>query len=86
MTRDGTEARVRTEKGTDMPDDLAAVLAGDAEALRVFERMSPSCQREYVQWVTEAKKDATRTRRLAGALTRIRDYGACHGLLDARPS
>ena len=77
---------MRTEKGTQVPDDLAAALAGDTEAQRIFERMRPSCQREYVQWVTEAKKDATRTRRLAGALTRIRDYGARHGLLDAEPS
>ena len=85
MTR-AKEARVRTEKGVDVPDDLAAALTGDAEALRTFERMRPSCQREYVQWVTEAKKEATRTRRLAGALVRIRDYGARHGLLGAEPS
>jgi uncharacterized protein YdeI (YjbR/CyaY-like superfamily) len=76
---------VRTENATEVPNDLAAALAEDAAALRVFERMSPSCQREYVQWVTEAKRDATRTRRLAGALTRIRDYGVRHGLLDAEP-
>ena len=73
---------VRTDKEVDVPDDFAAALAGDAEARRIFERMRPSCQREYVQWVTEAKKDATRTRRLAGALIRIHDYGARHGLLD----
>ena len=76
---------MKTEKGVEVPDDLAAALAGDAEALRIFERMRPSCQRQYVQWVTQAKKDATRTRRLAGALTRIRDYGVRHGLLDAEP-
>ena len=74
---------MKTGKGVEVPGDLAAALDGDAEALRVFERMRPSCQREYVQWITEAKKDATRTRRLAAALTRIRDYGARHGLLEA---
>ena len=76
---------MRTENATEVPNDLAAALAEDAAALRVFERMNPSCQREYVQWVTEAKRDATRTRRLAGALARIRDYGVRHGLLDAEP-
>jgi uncharacterized protein YdeI (YjbR/CyaY-like superfamily) len=77
---------MKTGKGVEAPEDLAAALAGDAEALRVFERMRPSCQREYVQWVTDAKTDPARTRRLAGALTRIRDYGARHGLLDAEPA
>ena len=80
------KAEMKTEKGVDVPGDLAAALAGDAEAWRIFERMRPSCQREYVQWVAEAKREATRTRRLAGALARIRDYGARHGLLDAEPS
>ena len=74
---------VRTDEEVDVPDDLAAALAGDVEALRIFERMRPSCRREYVRWVTEAKKDATRIRRLTGALSRIREYGARHGLLDA---
>lgn len=76
---------MKTETGVEVRDDLAAALAGDAEALRTFERMRPSCQRQYVQWVTQAKRDATRTRRLAGALTRIRDYGAPHSLLGAEP-
>jgi uncharacterized protein YdeI (YjbR/CyaY-like superfamily) len=67
---------VKTQKGTEVPDDLAAALAGDAAALGAFERMSPSHQREYVRWITQAKQDATRTRRVAEALVRIRDTGA----------
>jgi uncharacterized protein YdeI (YjbR/CyaY-like superfamily) len=69
--------------GIALPDALAAALAGDAEALAVFERMRPSCRREYVRWVAEARTEATRTRRAGNALTRIRDYGARHGLLCA---
>jgi uncharacterized protein YdeI (YjbR/CyaY-like superfamily) len=67
---------VKTRKGTEVPDDLAAALAGDATALGAFERMSPSHQREYVRWIAEAKRDVTRTRRVAEALVRIRDTGA----------
>ena len=67
---------VKTHKGTDVPDDLAAALAGDAAARDAFERMSPSHQREYVRWIAEAKRDVTRTRRVAEALVRIRDHGA----------
>jgi uncharacterized protein YdeI (YjbR/CyaY-like superfamily) len=73
---------MKTEKGTDVPDDLLGVLEADQEALRVFQTMRPSCQREYVQWITEAKKHEARARRLSGAVTRIREYGARHGLLD----
>jgi uncharacterized protein YdeI (YjbR/CyaY-like superfamily) len=75
-------ADMKTRKGVEVPTELAALLAEDSEARRVFERMRPSCQSEYVVWVSEAKTEATRARRLAGVLKRIRDYGARHGLLD----
>ena len=76
---------MKTDKGTEIPDDLLKVLAADPEVWRVFKRMRPSCQREYVQWVAEAKKEETRARRLSEALARIREYGARHGLLAADP-
>ena len=69
---------MRTRKGVELPSDLAAVLENDAEVLRIFESMRPSCQREYVQWVTDAKKEETRARRLSGVAERIREYGARH--------
>ena len=74
---------MKTEKGIEIPGDLLTVLEADREALRVFQRMRPSCQREYVQWITDAKKDETRARRLSGVAARIREYGARHGLLEA---
>jgi hypothetical protein len=37
-------------------------------ALTTFQRFSPSHKREYVEWVTEAKTDATREKRLATAI------------------
>ena len=46
-----------------VPDDLAAALKAYPEALAVFEAFSPSKQREYVEWLDEAKTDATRTKR-----------------------
>jgi uncharacterized protein YdeI (YjbR/CyaY-like superfamily) len=50
------------------PDYLSAALAGNAAARESFERFSPSQRREYVEWLTEAKTDATREKRLATAL------------------
>ena len=53
-----------------VPEYLAALLAQKkhAAARKHFEGFSPSAQREYVAWITEAKTDATRQKRLATAL------------------
>ncbi len=49
----------------DIPDDLASVLAADAEARAAFERLSFTNRKEYVGWVTAAKRPETRQKRLA---------------------
>ncbi|HVR91708.1 MAG TPA: YdeI/OmpD-associated family protein [Novosphingobium sp.] len=47
-----------------MPDDFAAAL--DVAAARAnFDGFSPSAQREYLEWVTEAKRVKTRASRIA---------------------
>jgi uncharacterized protein YdeI (YjbR/CyaY-like superfamily) len=51
-----------------VPADLASALRSNAEARAAFHSFSPSCKREYVEWITEAKRDDTRRRRLATAL------------------
>jgi len=53
-----------------VPDDLAAALAQKkhAAARKVFESFPPGSQREYVEWITEAKTAATREKRLATTL------------------
>jgi hypothetical protein len=56
----------------EVPDDLTAALAGDAAAAAAFERLSFSHRREYVQWITEAKKPETRARRVAQTLEKLR--------------
>jgi len=50
------------------PADLAAAFRRDAKAKTVFDAFSPSQQREYVEWISEAKQEATRTRRLEQAI------------------
>jgi uncharacterized protein YdeI (YjbR/CyaY-like superfamily) len=47
-----------------VPDDLAAALDDHDEARKTFERFSPSHRREYIEWITEAKTQPTRTKRL----------------------
>lgn len=50
------------------PADLLAALKRNRKALASFESFPPSHQREYVEWITEAKTDATRQRRLETAV------------------
>ena len=47
------------------PDDLRAALDSNAKAAATFEGFPPSCRREYVEWVTEAKRPETRAKRVA---------------------
>jgi len=51
-----------------VPDDLAAALKANAKARAVFEAFPPSHKREFVDWITEAKREETRQRRLSQAL------------------
>ena len=47
------------------PPDLAAALKKNAKARATFEKFPPSHRREYIEWITEAKREETRARRLA---------------------
>jgi uncharacterized protein YdeI (YjbR/CyaY-like superfamily) len=48
-----------------VPQDLQAAIDGAPTAKATWDGFPPSCQREYVEWVTEAKRDETRAKRLA---------------------
>lgn len=47
-----------------VPADLAAALKKNAKAAKEFAGFSPSARREYIEWVTEAKRPETRQTRL----------------------
>jgi uncharacterized protein YdeI (YjbR/CyaY-like superfamily) len=51
-----------------VPDYFLAALKKDIKALAVFGNFSPSCQREYVEWIIEAKREETRVKRLQTAI------------------
>ena len=51
-----------------IPPDLSAALKKNKRALAAFEKFPPSHKREYVEWITEAKRDETRAKRLAQAV------------------
>lgn len=58
----------KTKKKLVVPSYFTAALAKNAKARATFENFSPSHQREYVQWITEAKRDETRAKRIATTL------------------
>ena len=66
------------------PPALATALARNARARRGFDALSPSHRREYVEWLVEAKTDATRERRLATALAQLADGKSLHWKYQAR--
>ena len=79
-----------TDKGVAVPDDMAAALEDDAEALQAFGRLQSSDQRVYVDWVRASTSSAERVERLTGLGDHVRAYqrrpaeehGSPHPLLD----
>ena len=50
------------------PADFVKALGGNPRAKAAFDAFSASHKREYLEWITEAKSDETRRRRMATAL------------------
>jgi uncharacterized protein YdeI (YjbR/CyaY-like superfamily) len=61
--------KVKTvKKEIPMPDYFAKALSKNKTAQKVFDSFSASAQREYLEWITEAKGEATREKRMATTL------------------
>jgi len=59
-----TRANRKPRPEAKVPPDLAAALAKNRKARATFEGFSPSHRREYVEWITEARTEPTRLRRI----------------------
>ncbi len=66
-----TEARTR--KALVVPPELENVLKKDDQAWAHWEKFNYSHKKEYVEWVTDARQEETRKRRIAQALEMIRE-------------
>ena len=56
-------------KGTlNVPADFKAALSKNSKARKTFENFSYSHKKEYVRWITDAKREETRTKRLKTAI------------------
>ena len=56
------------KKEIPVPGYFSDELRKNKKAQKVFDDLSPSHRREYVEWITEAKREATRDKRIAQAL------------------
>ncbi|HOX27036.1 MAG TPA: YdeI/OmpD-associated family protein [Candidatus Krumholzibacteria bacterium] len=66
--KEPARAPARSPRKLVIPADLKRALASDAKARRTFESFPPGQQREYVEWITSAKREATRAERVATAV------------------
>lgn len=57
----------------EMPADFASALAAQPSARSFFDQLAPSHRREYLEWITEAKRDETRAKRIGEALAMLAD-------------
>lgn len=55
----------------ELPADFKDQLAKNEEALRVYNDLSYSAKRKYFQWITSAKKEETRTKRITEAIIKL---------------
>lgn len=61
-----------TPRPVEAPEDMQAALAKSRAAQKTWEALPPSHQREYLGYITEAKKPETRARRIAQTIERLK--------------
>ncbi len=59
------EKKPAVKKPLKIPKELTDALKKNKKASETFENFSPSQKREYVDWITEAKTEATKMKRLS---------------------
>ena len=55
----------------EMHPAFAEALAATPAAADFFARSAPSCRREYLEWIADAKRDETRAKRIAKAVEQL---------------
>lgn len=60
--------KLTEKKELEVPDYFAKALNKNKAAKKVFDGFSPSKKKEYVEWLTEAKTEATRDKRMETAV------------------
>lgn len=56
-----------------IPSDLFLALEKDPQAKSIFEQLSPSHQKEYIRWISEAKKATTKQTRILKTIEMLKE-------------
>lgn len=67
LTDDGVvlkKAPVKAATELPVPPDFEQMLSKNKKAKTIFQKFPPSHRKEYIQWITEAKTEATRQNRI----------------------
>ena len=90
LNEDGVKAPTRSgprkKKVLAVPPDLAAALKKNRKAMAAFEGFSPGGRHEYIEWLTEARREETRARRLATTIEWLSEGKPRNGGASALPT
>ena len=64
LMREGKEIKPQRNQALDIPEELGAALQDDGDARSAFKRLTPGRQREYAQYIADAKRAPTRLKRI----------------------
>lgn len=75
--RGGEEVEINLEyddkpRTVDVPPELQKLLNNDKEAKEIFEKLAYTHKKEYVRWISDAKKEETKQSRLGKILNMIK--------------
>jgi len=83
-----TKSLVRQPKvakpALEVPEAFVLAFKKNKAAMKTFDSMSPSCRREYIEWIADAKRDETRDKRIATALEWIAEGKSRNWKYEAR--
>jgi uncharacterized protein YdeI (YjbR/CyaY-like superfamily) len=60
--------RSKVKKEQAVPDDFSKAIKKNRKALEIFKNFSHSKKKDYVDWITEAKTDETRSKRIVTSI------------------
>lgn len=67
------KAKPLTNKDLVIPVDILTSIKKDKKAFQIFNAFSPSHKREYIEWITEAKTEPTKQKRLTQTIEWLAD-------------
>lgn len=71
LVKDGKQIKPTKKKTLVVPDLLESALAKNKKALEQFSKLTPYKQREYAEYISDAKRDETKVKRLAKIMPMI---------------